>query len=67
MFVCSSPELAEKEVARWLAQNPVTITHITQSQSERSGAFVFVLTIFYTKKAAAVPPIAERENHLSMV
>lgn len=66
MFVCSNPEAAEKEVARWLGQNPVTITHITQSQSERGGSFVFVLTLFYTKKVSAVPSMVGRATQLSM-
>lgn len=54
MFVCNNPMAAEKEVAEWLASNPVTIDHITQSQSERGGAFVFVLSLFYTRKATAL-------------
>jgi hypothetical protein len=66
MFVCSNSESAEKEAAHWLAQNPVTITHIAQSQSERGGAFVFVLTLFYTKKAAAVHLIQESKALVSL-
>lgn len=66
MFVCNNPVTAEKEVAQWLAQNPVTITHITQSQSERGGSFVFVLSLFYTKKAAAVHPIQEAKALVSL-
>lgn len=67
MFVCNHPMAAEKEVSEWLAQNPVTITHITQSQSEKGGAFVFVLSLFYTRKAAAVQAMAESGAHLSFV
>jgi hypothetical protein len=65
MFVCNNPASAEKEVAQWLAQNPVTITHITQSQSERGGAFVFVLSLFYSRKVAVAQPMQESKAQLS--
>lgn len=47
MFIHSQPEEAEKAITHWLKQNDVTIRHITQSQSEKGGSFVFVLTIFF--------------------
>jgi len=65
MFVCSNPLQAEKEVSQWLGHNPVTIIHITQSQSERGGAFVFVLSLFYSRKPPAAAPVYEAEAQLS--
>jgi len=47
MFIFSSPKDAEKAVAQWLKENDVIIHHIAQSQSEKGGSFVFVLTLFY--------------------
>jgi len=47
MFVHNSPKDAEKTIAQWLKENDVTIHHIVQSQSEKNGSFVFVMTLFY--------------------
>jgi hypothetical protein len=47
MFVYSQPKDAEKAVNQWLKENDVTIHHIAQSQSEKNGSFVFVITLFY--------------------
>ena len=47
MFVNNQPIDAEKEVGQWLKENDVTIHHIAQSQSEKNGSFVFVITLFY--------------------
>ena len=47
MFVHGSPGEAEKELGHWMEQHPVRIRHITQSQSEKQGRFVFVMTVFY--------------------
>ena len=47
MFIHTDPAEAEKSVSIWLKQNDVAIDHITQSQSEKNGKFVFVLTVFY--------------------
>jgi hypothetical protein len=47
MFVHSSPKEAEKAVSQWLKENDVNIHHIVQSQSEKNGRFVFVITLFY--------------------
>jgi hypothetical protein len=47
MFVHNNPNDAEKTISQWLQQNEVTIHHIAQSQSERGGSFVFVITVFY--------------------
>jgi hypothetical protein len=47
MFIHTDPNEAEKSVGQFLKQNDVAIDHITQSQSEKNGKFVFVLTVFY--------------------
>lgn len=50
MFVHSQPGEAEKEVSEWLKTNPVNLHHIAQSQSERGGNFVFVVSLFYSRR-----------------
>ena len=47
MFIHNNPRDAEKTIAQWLKENDVIIHHIAQSQSEKGGSFVFVVTLFY--------------------
>ena len=47
MFIHNNPKEAEKEIEHWLKENDVIIHHIAQSQSEKNGSFVFVITLFY--------------------
>ena len=47
MFILQEPSEAEKVVADWLSRNHVAIRHVTQSQSERNGRFLFIISIFY--------------------
>jgi hypothetical protein len=47
MFIHNNPKDAEKAIAQWLKQNHISIRHITQSQSEKNGSFVFVVSVFY--------------------
>lgn len=47
MFVASDAASAEKNINEWLQQNKVTVHHLGQSQSERNGRFVFVISLFY--------------------
>jgi hypothetical protein len=49
MFIHNQPKDAEKSIGHWLNENDVTIHHIAQSQSEKGGSFIFVLTVFYTE------------------
>lgn len=49
MFVHNDPKDAEKAIAQWLRENSVTIHHMAQSQSEKGGSFVFVITLFYLR------------------
>jgi hypothetical protein len=47
MFIHNDPREAEDAIAQWLQQHDVTIHHLTQSQSEKNGKFLFVLSVFY--------------------
>ena len=47
LFVHNTLEGVEETVNHWLKEHPVHISHITQSQCERQGRFVFVLSLFY--------------------
>ena len=47
MFIFQTPETAEESLQSWLMQNNVEIDHIVQSQSERNGKFLFIVSIFY--------------------
>lgn len=47
MFVHNNLKDVGKDIAQWLKENDVIILHIAQSQSEKGGSFVFVLTLFY--------------------
>lgn len=50
LFVHSSAAEAEKTVNEWLQRNNVKIEYIGQSQSEQSGRFVFIFSLFYSRK-----------------
>ena len=48
LFILSNPESAEEKLQEWLqTHQDIEIDHITQSQSERSGRFLFIVSIFY--------------------
>jgi hypothetical protein len=47
MFIHNHPKDAEQTISQWLKENDVTIHHIVQSQSEKAGSFIFVVTVFY--------------------
>jgi hypothetical protein len=49
MFVHNDPREAEKAISLWLRQNDVKVSHIAQSQSEKNGSFVFVVSVFYSE------------------
>lgn len=48
MFVTENPANAEAQVNEWLRSNPAKVHHVAQSQSEKNGRFVFVMSIYYT-------------------
>ena len=47
VFIFKNPELAEEHLSTWLETNSVAIHHISQSQSEKNGAFLLILSVFY--------------------
>ncbi|MBD0376479.1 MAG: hypothetical protein ICV51_12705 [Flavisolibacter sp.] len=47
MFIDKDPLIVEAGVNEWLQQHDVHIKHITQSQSEKNGKFVFVISLYY--------------------
>jgi hypothetical protein len=47
MFIHPDPASLEKEIQEWLRVCPVHIEHVTQSQSEKGGAFMLVVSLFY--------------------
>lgn len=48
-FVGDNLQQVEQHVNGWLHTTGADIKHITQSQSEKNGRFVFVITIFFMK------------------
>jgi hypothetical protein len=51
MFVRHSLEEVEHEVNEWMDQRYIRIRHVTQSQCEKQGKFVFVISLFYETAA----------------
>ena len=47
MFLFKDPEKAEESIHSWLQSSNAKIDHITQSQSEKNGRFLLVVSIFY--------------------
>lgn len=47
LFVFYTLENIEQEVNEWIRRHQVQVHHITQSQCEKQGKFVFVLSLFY--------------------
>ncbi|HEU4470876.1 MAG TPA: hypothetical protein VFR58_07335 [Flavisolibacter sp.] len=47
MFIHKDPREAENAIQQWLADTAPVIRHIAQSQSEKGGSFIFVLTVFF--------------------
>ena len=49
MFVHADPKSSEAEVNNWLGSQIVQVHHIGQSQCERNGNLLFLITVFYTE------------------
>ncbi len=47
MFIRHTLDDIENEVNDWLENQTFRIYHITQSQCEKQGKFVFVMSVFY--------------------
>ena len=58
LFVHQSAAEAESTLNEWLQHNQVDIEYIGQSQSEKGGKFVFIISVFYKKKVS-VPALLE--------
>jgi hypothetical protein len=50
MFIHNTVDTVENEVNQWIAANDIEPCHITQSQSEKQGRFVFVMSVFFREK-----------------
>jgi len=48
LFVHNSLEEVEAGLNHWLSAQEIQIRHVVQSQSEKQGRFVFVISVFYT-------------------
>ena len=48
MFVADNLPAAEQEVNEWLQGISAAVRHVSQSQCERNGRFVFVISVFYS-------------------
>jgi hypothetical protein len=48
LFIAENPQLAESQINEWLQHSTAKVHHVGQSQSERNGRFVFVISIYYT-------------------
>jgi hypothetical protein len=49
LFISTDPEKVQGDIGDWLNENKVRIQHIGQSQSERNGRFVFIISLFYQR------------------
>ena len=47
MFESHDAQLVQQDVNEWLHQNKVSVQHVGQSQCERNGKFLFIISIFY--------------------
>ena len=47
LFADSEPLEVEKKLNEWLYHNDIEIKHVGQSQSEKGGRLVFVMSVFY--------------------
>lgn len=51
MFISHTLDDVEKDVNDWIGQRDIRISHVTQSQCEKQGKFVFVISLFYESGA----------------
>jgi hypothetical protein len=47
-FTDQDPAIVERKVNDWMNAHNVKIRHVGQSQSEKSGRFVFIISVFYS-------------------
>lgn len=51
VFIYQSPERMEDEINEWIAREGVCVRHVTQSQGEKQGRFLLVVTVFFDSAA----------------
>ena len=64
LFIDESPPLAEQQVNEWLLKSPIEVHHVAQSQSEKNGRFVFVISIYYHTKPATQHRYSDKQVQL---
>jgi hypothetical protein len=47
VFHFREPDSVEQVINEWLSREKIIIRHITQSQSEKQGWFLLVVSVFY--------------------
>jgi hypothetical protein len=47
-FTDHDPAVVENRINEWLSSHDVQIRYVGQSQSEKSGRFVFTISLFYS-------------------
>ena len=47
LFISHALDDVETEINHWLASALIRVHHVTQSQSEKGGKFVFIISVFY--------------------
>ena len=52
LFIHHTLEEIEAAINQWMVEQQAIVKHITQSQCEKQGRFVFVISIFYEQAAA---------------
>ena len=50
LFVFTEMSGVEEKVNEWLSENDVFLLHMNQSQCEKGGKFLFVLSLVYCRK-----------------
>jgi hypothetical protein len=48
MFIFKQADNAEPSINEWLKENKVKVQYISQSQCERNGGLLLIVSIFYT-------------------
>ncbi|RYY95881.1 MAG: hypothetical protein EOO11_14860 [Chitinophagaceae bacterium] len=46
-FISNDPAGAARDLQTWLAESDAEVCSLTQSQGERQGRFLFVITVMY--------------------
>ena len=49
MFVSGNPDEVQQQINDWLSDNEVEVKHIGQSQSEKNGRFLFIVSLFFQR------------------